>query len=118
MPAYTFKCENCDKEIQKMTLAKIKAISCSCGASANRKLPILAGPSDVEETVDRYTGMKWRDDQREQVKERNEKYYWEVEVPRFVQSNTYTVETMLENGWIILEDDGKVTIQNKPPSSR
>jgi hypothetical protein len=118
MPAYTFKCEN-DHSQQQITTTKIKTIPCpSCGEPATRQLPKLAGPADTEEVINKYTGVKWRDDQRDQVKERNDKYYWEVEVPRFVQSGIYTVETMLENGWIILEDSGTVTVQNKPPSAR
>ena len=118
MPAYTFKCPSCGTVSQKMTSPKIKTSICSCGAETVRQLPVLAGRADTEEIINKYTGMKWRDDQRDQVKERNDKYYWEIEVARFVNSGTYHVETMLENGWIILEDDGSVTIQDKPPSSR
>lgn len=117
MPAYTFKCEDGHSH-QKITTNKTKSVICSCGKEALRQLPKLAGASHTEEIVDKYTGMTWRDDQRDQVQERNDKYYWEVEVPRFVQSGIYTVETMLENGWITLEDNGTVTVQNKPPSAR
>jgi hypothetical protein len=44
-----------------------------------------------------------------------EDYFWEVEVPRLVQ--TYSTETCIENGWLKYNDKGELVI-NKPPKKR
>lgn len=83
-----------------------------------RLMPTLAGKAQVNETVDKYAGRVWQDDQRESIKERKDKHYWEVEVPRMVNSGTYSLETMLEMGWVYLNDKGEICVNNKPPSRR
>jgi hypothetical protein len=83
-----------------------------------RNHPTLNGPSNVTEVVDKYTGIKQRTDQSLDIKQRKDEYYWTVEVPRLVNSGTYSVETMLENGWIIIDDNHQIKIQNKPPHKR
>jgi hypothetical protein len=81
-------------------------------------MPTLNGPSNVSEVVDKYTGLTHRRDQKDEVKERREEYYWTVEVPRFVASGTYSIETMLENQWIKVDDNMNVTVNNVPPHRR
>lgn len=120
MPKYTFKC-SLGHTVQKYTSSKTTGFPCEegyCSAVMVRQMPTLNGPADVTETVDKYMGVTWRPDQKEQVKQRRDEFYWTVEVPRMVASGTYTVETMLENGWITLDDHGHVQVNNKPPSKR
>lgn len=83
-----------------------------------RQMPKLGGQSQVNETVDEYTGITWKDGQRDAIKERKDKYYWEVEVPRMVNSGTYSIETMLEMGWVYFNDKDEMCVNNKPPSER
>lgn len=117
MPKYTFICQ-CGLKIQKYTTFNTITMKCSCGSEALRQLPQLNGPSNVTEVKDNYTGVITRKDQQEEVKQRKDEYYWTVEVPRFVQSGIYGVQTMLENDWIFLDDKGKVNINTKPPNRR
>jgi hypothetical protein len=83
-----------------------------------RQLPKLGGQPDVHETVNEYTGVTWKEGQKEAIDERRAKYYWEVEVPRMVRSGTYSIETMLEMGWVYFNDKEEMCVNNKPPSER
>ena len=89
-----------------------------CVIPATRQLPILNGPSSVTEVINKYTGTTWRPNQKEEVKQRRDEYYWSVEVPRLVNSGTYSMETMLENQWIWLDDNGQIHTHTKPPNLR
>lgn len=116
MPKYTFHCATCGCDKQTVTSVSVRDITCpNCQARATRILPTLNGPSSVTEVADEYTGIVRRVYQQEEVKQRRDKYYWSVEVPRFVQSGTYTVETMLENSWIYFDDKDHMHIRTKPP---
>ena len=116
MPKFTFVCEQCQHSEQKFTSISKKTVKCSiCGADANQQLPKLAN-SEVRETVNSYTGKKWRQDQKEMLDERRDEYYWTVEVPRLVQK--YSLETCLEQGWVWIDDDGKLNVHTKPPHRR
>lgn len=118
MPKYTFKCSKCDKSKQTITSVSVKEIDCDCGAKMSRKLPTLKSLTEVNEVIDNLTGTKWKPDQKQKYKERQAEYYWSVEVPRFVQSGTYSLETMLENGWVYLDDNGRICMHTKPPHKR
>lgn len=83
-----------------------------------RQLPTLNGPSKVTEVIDKYTGTTWMKDQREEIKSRHDHYYWSVEVPRMVQSGTYSVETMLDNKWIWIDDNNQIRVHTKSPENR
>ena len=117
MAKYTFKCQSCGKAQQRYVGPKIFTQSCSCGATMVRQLPSVLPPSSFE-SPDKESGRQWLEDQEQILRARKEKYYWEVEVPRLVASGTYSVETMLQNGWIYLSDDGAVHVNTKPPSQR
>lgn len=117
MPKYTFICEKCDTLVQKYTSRDKKAIKCKCGGSLQRQLP-RPNKADVEETIDKYMGTKQRPDQREVVQQRRDEYYWTIEVPRLVNSGTYSVETMLEMGWIYLDEKNQIQINTSPPHKR
>lgn len=123
MPKYTFKCPECGLVEQQNVPRSVKEVSCCrCAPDKEswmkRQMPKLGGQSEVNETVDEYTGIVWKDGQRESIKERKEKFYWEVEVPRMVNSGTYSIETMLEMGWVYINDKDEMCINNKPPSER
>lgn len=119
MAKYTFKCQSCEWTGQKYASASSTSTTCEkCSGVADRQLPTLNGPANVTEVVDKYTGLTVRPDQKEQVKSRRDEYYWTVEVPRMVASGTYSVETMLENGWIFFDDSGKIHINKTPPHKR
>lgn len=119
MPKFTFQCESCGDEVQKNVLSSVSSIPCqNCSQPTRRLLPKLNGSPRVNETIDKYMGAVRQVDQDEQVKLRKDEYYWTVEVPRFVQSGVYSVETMLENSWIYLDDKGNVQVNNVPPHRR
>jgi hypothetical protein len=83
-----------------------------------RDMPILNGPADKKEVVDSLTNTRWGDDHRKIIQARKEKYYWSVEVPRMVNSGTYSVQTMFEKGWIWIDDNNEMHIHTKPPKER
>lgn len=119
MPKYTFKC-NLGHTTQKITSSSVVFIPCiedNCKSTMSRQMPNVL-PPNVTEVVDKYTGITHIDGQKDIISERKEEYYWTVEVPRMVNSGTYSLETMLENGWIWVDDAGKINVNNKPPSKR
>ena len=119
MPKYTFICKSCENKVQLNLHRSIKTIPCKkCKHDMQRQLPTLSGASTVKETIDPAIGTTWIDGQKEAVKERHDSYFWTVEVPRMVQSGVYSIETMLEQGWIWFDDDKKMHIHNKPPHKR
>jgi transcription elongation factor Elf1 len=119
MAKYTFVCSNCGTSKQMYVPHLVEQVECSaCSNKMNRQMPTLNGPANVREVVDKYTGVTHTDGQLDLIKERREDYYWSVEVPRFVNSGTYSLETMLENDWIFVDDAGKIHINDKPPSKR
>jgi hypothetical protein len=120
MPKYTFKCPD-GHTTQLMISSDIKTFPCTenlCFETMTRQLPVLNGPSNVTEIINKTTGVAWRPDQKEEVKQRREEYYWTVEVPRLVASGTYALDTMLENGWIWVDDNKQIHVNTKPPAQR
>lgn len=89
-----------------------------CGSSMKRQLPRLNGPAEVKETVDPFLGTKHRQDQKEMIRERNDEYFWRVQVPKLAADPTYSLETKIENGWVWVDDSGKIHVNDKPPSKR
>ena len=69
----------------------------------------------VKESTTSFTGTKQFQDQKEILKDRQDDYYWNVEVPRLIQ--TYSIETCLEQKWLVFNDKGELVI-NKPPKKR
>lgn len=116
MPKYIFLCNSCQTKAHKYVPVNIDTILCSaCGEVMNRELPNTNAPTEVRELVDPYTNITWGKDHETVMKDRRETHYWEVEVPRLVQ--TYSLETCLEQKWLIYNDKGELVI-NKPPSKR
>ncbi len=117
MAKYRFICEKCNKESERYASLK-DSFTCSCEGKMIRQMPILNGPVTTRETINKVTGHTWIADQEEIVKDRKDEYFWSVEVPRLVNSGTYSLQTMLEQGWISVDDAGKIHTNNKPPSKR
>ena len=119
MAKYSFRCDSCGDEIQQTVSSSVTSLTCvKCNSNMRRLLPKLNGAPRVNELIDKHTGTVWQADQREQVKLRQAEYYWTVEVPRFVASGTYEVQTMLENGWITIDEKNQVHVNNVPPHKR
>lgn len=116
MPKYNFTCTKCETKTHKYVPTKVETIACAaCGEQMNRDLPNTNSATEVREIVDPYTNKRWGKDHEAVMKKRKEDHYWEVEVPRLVEK--YSVETCLEQGWLIYNDKGELVI-NKPPSKR
>ena len=117
MAKYTFRCEKCNKTQQLHVGFSVSTFECDCGSTMNRQMPTIS-KSTVYETADKQSNRKWLEDHEQILKSRKEKYFWSVEVPRMVASGVYTVETMVENGWISLDDNNKIIVNTKPVSQR
>ena len=79
-----------------------------------RQMPKLKAPK-VTETVDKYVNQKRMQDHEEIVHERKLDYYWEIEVPKMVNSGVYGLDTMLEKGWVYYDEKGNLVTRTKPP---
>jgi len=119
MPKYTFRCEACSHSRQLVVSPSVTTSKClKCGEPTVRSMPILSGPSSVDEVVDKYTGTRRIDNQSEIMHNRSDNYFWSVEVPRLVNTGTYSIETMIENDWISVDDKGNIQINTRPPKKR
>ena len=114
MPKYAFHCATCGKDKSLFTSTKTVVVKCECGAEMERQFPNLA-QTTVMETVDAYTNKRWNDGMESNLKKRHDDHYWEVEVPRLIQ--TYSLQTCLENKWLVYNEHNELVI-NKPPSKR
>jgi hypothetical protein len=114
MAKYTFHCEKCDSSKQRFTSASVKEVVCDCGGTMHRQMPNIA-LQRVTETVDSYTGVTRDQDHDDLTKNRRDDHYWTVEVPRLIE--TCSIETSLENGWLVYNEKGELVI-NKPPGKR
>lgn len=113
MPKYTFICDKCSKSIQKYLSPSQRFNQCECGQTVERQLPKIPAPKTTE-NVDKMSNRKHVADQANQMKERKLTYYWEVEVPNMVNSGIYSIETMLEQGWVYYNEKGELTTRTKP----
>lgn len=115
MPKYTYECDGCRSIMQKFASVKDKTQECpECGAIMHRCMPKIKSPK-VTETVDKYSNKKHVDDQESILKERKLDFYWNVEVPKMVDSGVYALDTMLEKGWVYYDEKGNLVTRTKPP---
>jgi len=115
MPKYSFLCSICDQVYQERVSSSIINIKCpTCNQICNRQMPIISKVRTTE-TVDKFLNKKHLVDQNETIKERKADYYWQVEVPKMVNSGTYTIETMLEQGWVYYDEKNRLVTRTKPP---
>lgn len=116
MAKYTVKCPSCNFSQQKFNNPKDAPhyLCPECGTTMQRQMPKLAGIKTTE-VVDKYTNKKHVADQKQVLKERKLDYYWEKLVPEMVNSGVYTLETMLEKGWVYYDEKKKLVTRTKPP---
>lgn len=115
MPKYRFICDACKREVERYTSTKVQESDCpSCNGVMKRQLP-GAGSQVSREVMDSFTNVRTAPDEKQQNLARKTEHFWEVEVPRLVQ--TYSTQTCLEEGWLTYNDKGELVI-NKPPSKR
>lgn len=117
MAKYTFLCDTCSLVRQVYGNSDLLTTVCTCGSNMTRQIPTISKPTSYERP-DKLSSVRYIDNHQEEIKARKEQHYWEVEVPRFVASGVYTMETMLENGWVSIDDSGKMTTNTKPPQQR
>lgn len=116
MPKYSFECSNCGNTTQ-LYCHMDKVITCHvCDENMQLLLPTIT--SEVRETVNKETNAHWKQDQKEILAERKANYFWEVEVPRLVNSGVYTLETMLENGWVYYDEKNNLQTRTSPPQKQ
>lgn len=116
MPKYNFTCAKCEITSHRYVPTTVETLPCTvCGTAMTREFPSTNSATEVREVVDPYTNRTWGKDHEAVMKKRKEDHYWEVEVPRLVQ--TMSKETCIEQGWLVYNDKGELVI-NKPPSKR
>ena len=116
MPRYTFSCPN-GHQFQAFAQINEQALACKiCSAISTRLLPKLSDKTDLKEKVDSFTGIQRAPDQKDLVESRNKDHYWQIEVPRLVNSGTYSIQSMLEYGWVYYNDKGQIQIRDHPPN--
>lgn len=118
MPKYNFSCEKCKIESHAFVPAKVHTIKCpSCGAEMVRLLPNINSPTEVKEIVDPYLNKRLNKDHDLIMKERRRSHFLNVEIPRLI--DTYSLETCLENGWLVYNDKGELVVnKNWIPSEK
>lgn len=114
MPKYNFTCEKCGKSKQAFTSVQTSSITCECGSNMARQFPNV-GVQRVTETVNTYTNTRQDQDNKELSKKRRDDHYWNVEVPRLIE--THSLETCLEQGWLVYNEKRELVI-NRPPDKR
>lgn len=116
MAKHKYKCTMCDRE-RTLYFKSQEDVLCSCKAKMALQLPILGGKAQVKECVDKDRNISWIDDQEKILQDRKKEHYWKVLVPEMVNSGTYSIQTMLENGWIYFDANEKLQIRIKPPEA-
>ena len=112
MPKYRFTCVPCNKEYERFASPRQEILPCPlCKTDMHRELP-SAGSQAVTEIVDSFTGVRNEDDQKLKTKDRRQEHFWEVEVPRLVQP--YSLQTCLEEGWLVYNDKGELVVGKQP----
>ena len=115
MAKYHFICESCGLNTDKYVSLRVEEIECSaCKGKMKRQFP-SSGSQRVTEVVDPFTNVRHEEDQQKKTKDRRTEHFWDVEVPRLIQ--TYSLQTCLEEKWLVYNDKGELVI-NKPPSKR
>lgn len=114
MAKYSFKCRLCNETRQIYVPTSMKQCPCECGGDMDRQLPKIGG-TQVNELVDKYSNKSLPADHKEILAERKSDHYWAVEVPKMVNSGTYTLDTMLERDWVYYDEKHQLVTRTKPP---
>lgn len=116
MAKYRFKCEMCDVIFERYASVSTEVLPCiHCEAPSKRLFPNI-GSKQVTETVDPFLNIRQEEDHKKQLQDRRTEYFWEVEVPRLVQ--TYSTETCLEEGWLVYNEKGELVIGKPKKKSK
>lgn len=108
MAKYRFQCEKCLATVERYVSSTVETQLCKeCGGLAKRLFPNI-GINKVTETVDPFLNVRHEDDHKKQIEDRRVQHFWEVEVPRFIQSGVYSMETMLAEGWLVYNEKGEL----------
>lgn len=108
MAKYRFQCEKCGTIALCYVSTETETLDCkACGANAKRLFP-GGGATKVTEIVDPFLNVRHEEDHRKQLENRRIEHFWDVEVPRLVQ--TYSTETCLEEGWLVYNEKGELVI--------
>ena len=111
MPKFRFSC-TCGKEVEQFSSPKVEETDCpACGNKMKRQFP-GSGSQQVREVVDSFTNTRQIPDAKIENLDRKTEYFWEVEVPRLIQ--TYSLETCLDEGWLTYNDKGELVIGKSP----
>lgn len=116
MAKYRFQCEQCSAVSERYASTEVEALPCKeCGANSKRLFPNI-GSKKVTETVDLFLNVRHEEDQRKQLENRRIEHFWEVEVPRLIQ--TYSTQTCLEEGWLVYNEKGELVIGKPQKKSK
>src|SRR5665213_142678 len=117
MPKYFFSCNSCQTKVHKYVPANVETLPCAaCSDTMTRELPNINSPTEVRELVDPYTNITWGKDHEAVMKERRDQHFRDVEMPRLIDK--YSIETCLENKWLIYNDAGELIINKDWTSSK
>lgn len=116
MAKYRFQCEKCSVVVERYASVSTEALPCkACGANTKRLFPNI-GSKKVTETIDPFLGVRHEEDHRKQLEDRRIEHFWDVEVPRLVQ--TYSTQTCLEEGWLVYNEKGELVIGKPQKKSK
>lgn len=108
MAKYRFQCEKCGAIALSYASVETEWLPCKmCHNMAKRLFP-GNGVTKVTETVDPFLNVKQEEDHRKQLENRRIEHFWDVEVPRLIQ--TYSTQTCLEEGWLVYNEKGELVI--------
>ena len=111
-----YKCNQCSNEEIKYTA--IKEYACECGGCMNRQMPKLSGEAQVNEVVDKYRNIKHKSYQKKTIQDRKLVHYWKVKVPQMVNSGVYSLQTMIEMGWVYYNEKEELCTRTSPPAAK
>ena len=118
MPKYRFECEKCCVSVERYVPVSTETLPCkTCSSSMRRLLPNI-GSKKVTETVDSFLNIRQEEDHKKKLEERRTRYFWDIEVPRMIESGTYSIATCLQEGWLVYDERGKLVLGKGPPQKK
>lgn len=116
MAKYRFQCEKCSTIFERYASANTEALPCKeCKANAKRLFPTI-GSQQTTEIIDPFLNVRHEEDHRKQLENRRIEHFWDVEVPRLIQ--TYSTQTCLEEGWLVYNEKGELVIGKPQKKSK
>lgn len=116
MAKYRYQCEKCNAVVEcYASVDKENIKHGECGGNAKRLFPKI-GSKQVTELVDPFLNIRHEEDNRKQLESRRIEHFWDVEVPRLIQ--TYSTQTCLEEGWLVYNEKGELVIGKPQKKSK